>query len=342
MVLNRSRRASPLVLYKKKDISNQILPFLKQVTIVENLEGVFDEATIKCDNKNNIFLNANWAFSKGSMLEVGISTLNWESENEGLINKIIGQYNIDCKKLNTKDATIKCISAPLKAKNQENTNFYNKISLKELGNKIATKYNLQYYYEGPDIVLDDVKQEKMTDFKFLSDVATKEGLKLKVTNNKLVLFEEEELIKREPVKSFSIDYFTDFEIDDRSNEIYDAIELSYYDAMEEEEKKVLITKNELEGGKNKEYEKVLKTKVRAKDNNFKRLARNLLNKANRREIVMTFKTIGYLNLYPGAAIIITNAGEYNGKYLITKIIYNLPKFYITVEAYKIKRENTND
>ena len=339
LMLNKSRRALPLILYKSKNITEQIVPFLQQITIVENLEGVFDEATLKFDNKNNIFLNENWAFAKGSSVKIGVNTLNWENENAGIVEKIIGEYNIDYKKFTFKTATVKCISAPLKAKNQENTNIYNIISLKELGKEIAGKYKLKYSYKGQDIVLNDVKQEKTTDFKFLNDIAAKEGIKLKVTNRTLALFEEEELLKQKAVGTFDINYFTDFEIDDKSNEIYDAIELSYFDATEDEEKKVLLTKSELEGGNKKEYEKLLKTKVRAKDNNFRRLAKNLLNKANRHEIIMTFKTIGYLNLYPGVIINITNAAEYSGKYLITKITYNLPKFDIAVEAYKVKREN---
>lgn len=342
LTLNKSRRAFPLVFKDKKNITEQVLPFLQQVTIVENLEGVFDEATLKFDNKNNLFLRKDWAFDKGTKLEIGVTTLNWESAEEGIINKTIGHYNVDVKKFNFKNANIKCISAPLKAKNQENSNIYNQISLKELGSKIANKYKLEYFYEGPEIIMEDVKQEKTTDFSFLNEIADKEGIKLKVTNSKLVLFEEEKLLKKESIKTFSIDYFTDFEIDDKSNEIYDAIELTYYHAIEDEEKRVILTKDQLEGRENKEYEKLLKRKVRAKDNNFNKLAKNLLNKANRKEITIKFKTIGYLNLYTGAVITIVDAAQYNGKYLITKITYNLPKFEIEVEGYKIKRSDNND
>ena len=73
LTLNKSRRAFPLVFKDKKNITEQVLPFLQQVTIVENLEGVFDEATLKFDNKNNLFLRKDWAFDKGTKLEIGVT-----------------------------------------------------------------------------------------------------------------------------------------------------------------------------------------------------------------------------------------------------------------------------
>lgn len=343
---NLVRRASPIIYYKNKDITKSILPFFSSLEVTEVLEGELDSLTLKFNNHKNNFLKNNWAFKKDEIVKFQIETINWESNFEGIKRNNIGNYYIDTRKFNKKIATIKAISSPLGAKNTKNSKIWNKITLKNLGAEFAAKYNLEYFYKSEkEINLTNVKQEKQTDFSFLQNIATREGIKLKITHSKVVLFEEELLIKKAIKKSFSIDYFEDYEINDKTDEIYDAIELTYFDTKQNKQLKAVITKSEIESGKkvkSKKFQKLLKVKMRALTGDIHTLAKNMLTRENRREIEISFTMIGLAGLYTGDVIEILDAGEFNGKYLIIKLSHKLPKFETSVTAYKIKKEQKND
>lgn len=340
---NLIRRATPIVNYRGIDITESISPFFERAEITEVLEGELDSCTLRFNNKDGNFLKKNWALKKNELINFLIKTLNWENNFAGVKKSNIGNYYIDRRKFTKRKAIIKAISAPLEAKDTKNSKIWNKITLKNLGAEFATKYNLEYFYKTKkEITLTNIKQEEETDFSFLQTIATREGIKLKLTHSKVVLFEEELLLKKETKKSLSIDYFEDYEINDKSNEIYDAIELTYFDSKKNKKQKAVITKSELETGKkeeNKKFQKLLKIKMRALTGDIDTLARNLLSRANRKEIEISFKMIGYTNLYTGDVIEILDAGEFSGRYLIFKLGHKLPKFETSVIAYKIKKED---
>lgn len=335
---NLVRRSSPSIFYKEKDITEMIKPYFKSFKVTDNLEGVFDEVNLQFDNKDDIFLRNNWALEKKEKIKIGVRTLNWENDFEGLIEKEIGSFYIDIRKFSKTSLTIKAISAPLNAKNQKNSKIWNKITLQRLGEEIAKKYKLEYFYKSnQEILLTNIKQEDKTDFSFLNEIASNEGLKLKVTHSKLVLFEEEILLKQEAKKTFDIKYFTDYEIVDKTDEIYDAIEITYFNSKKNKEEKAIITKEEIETGKtnkNKSYEKIYKLKKRAKSGDLKTLAKNILKRENRREIEIEWKMIGMREIFAGQVVNII-AGTFSGEYLITYVEHTMPRFTTSVKAYKI-------
>lgn len=52
------------------------------------------------------------------------------------------------------------------------------------------------YISSRDIILKNLTQEKETDFSYLNKIAQEEGVKLKLTHNSLILFEESEFAKK--------------------------------------------------------------------------------------------------------------------------------------------------
>ena len=131
----------------------------------------------------------------------------------------------------------------------------------------------------------------------------------------------------------------EFEIKDKSNDIYDAIEVKYFNTKKQKEEKAIITKHELETGqKSDSYKKVYSLKSRAKSGDLKKLAKKILENVNKREMETTLKIIGCKELYSGCIIALSDAGEFSGNYVVTRLQHNFPKFTTSIEMYKIKKD----
>ena len=337
---NLVRRASPTFFINNKDVTEEMLKHIVDMEIVDNLEGTLDEIIIKLNNENNRFLTTNWAIPKGTEAKIGIKTLNWNSEFEGESHSDIGIFNIDIRQFNRKTATFKGISAPLSSRDAKRSKIWANISLEALGKEFADRYKLKYFYKvKKNITLKNIKQEEEEDFSFLNKIAQEEGVKLKISSGILILFEEEILSENTALLSISLDNVEEFEIKDKSNDIYDAIEVKYFDTKKQKEEKVIITKQELETGqKSDNYKKIYSIKSRAKSGDLKKLAKKTLENINKREIEASLKIIGCKELFSGCIISLSDAGEFSGNYVVTRLQHNFPKFITSIEMYKIKKD----
>ena len=334
--MGKMRRAEPTIIYKENEITKDIMPYISSIIITDNLEGTLDDLKISLINQKNIFLNNNWSPNKNERIEIGIKTLNWEQEKEGIVNKNFGIFYIDEKEFSKKTATWKGISAPLNSKNVKNSKTWESVTLNKLGEEIANKYNLEYqFFSESEINLKDLQQEKQTDFSFLNKIALEEGIKLKITNKKLVLFEESEFQKKETSIILDLKKVEDFRIKDKSNDIYDAVEVKEFDKIAFKETKVIITKEELEGKEPGQANKILKINTRSKSQDLNRYALKKLEQVNKQENMINITTVGDLRYYAGIVVNIINAGIYSGRYMIKKVIHKLPNFTTEIETYKI-------
>ena len=91
-------------------------------------------------------------------------------------------------------------------------------------------------------------QEQETDLSFINRVVKETGLNLKVSDDKIIVFDDEEMEKNETIDKFSVnDYrIRSFSLKKKNKEIYDKVEVSYYDPDKKKLIKEIITKEELE------------------------------------------------------------------------------------------------
>lgn len=333
---NKVRRAWIEIIYKSKNITAELSPYLQNFEVIDNLEGQLDSMKITLLNKGNKFMQNNWSFIKGDILEFKIKTLNWENEIEGEKEAGLGLFYVDEREYTKDTAEIKGVSAPLQALDVVHSKTWENISLKRLGEEFSKKYNLKFMYIcSRDIILKNLTQEKETDFSYLNKLAQEEGVKLKLTCNSLVLFEESEFAKKEKIVTFDLLKVNDFSLIDRSSDIYDSVEVSYFDAISFSEKKVVLTAEELKGKTGGTIKKTLKITRKPPSLDIKTYALKKLEQMNKRQKELEITDIGNRNIYSGSIFEVINSGEYNGKYLVTQVVKTLPKFITKIKSYKI-------
>ena len=186
-----------------------------------------------------------------------------------------------------------------------------------------------------DVILKNLTQEKETDFSYLNKIAQEEGVKLKLTCNSLVLFEESEFSKKEKVSTIDLLKVIDFNLIDKSSDIYDSVEVKYFDIVSFSEKKVILTAEELKGKKGGSTKKTLKITKKPASMDIKTYALKKLEQLNRQQQEIEITTLGDRNIYAGSVFEIINSGEYNGNYLVTQVTKILPGFIAKIKGYKI-------
>lgn len=334
--MGKIRRAWVEIIHKDKNITTELNPYLQNFEVIDNLEGQLDSMRITLLNKENKFMQKGWSFSKGEILEFKVKTLNWENENEGEKEAGIGLFYVDEREYSKESAVIKGVSAPLEALDVTYSKTWQSISLKRLGEEFSNKYGLKFMYLcSRDVILKNLTQEKETDFSYLNKIAQEEGVKLKLTCNSLVLFEESEFSKKEKVSTIDLLKVIDFNLIDKSSDIYDSVEVKYFDIVSFSEKKVILTAEELKGKKGGSTKKTLKITKKPASMDIKTYALKKLEQLNRQQQEIEITTLGDRNIYAGSVFEIINSGEYNGNYLVTQVTKILPGFIAKIKGYKI-------
>lgn len=339
--MGRMRRVYAGIKYDDKDISLDLQEYLQGISLVDNLCGTLDDVDIRLRNDNLRFLNPEWALKTKRKLEITIITENWENMYEGRKKLNCGVFYIDDRGFSNTSISIKGVSAPIgNIRDQKNSKYWENMTLKGLGEALAKKHNLIYQYIGASIPLIGIDQEKESDLEFLNRIVEDEGMSLKLTFNKIVIFDKDILEKKEAVRIFDLkgdELDRSWSFKERTKGIYEACELKYYDANAGIEESVLVDRNgkEIDSEKYKE-EKILKVNSRGFGMNLLSYAKKRLKAVNQGEVEFSFNLIGDISLMCGQTFTLINAGIFNGKYMINRVSKTLVPFKNTVESYKIR------
>ena len=142
----------------------------------------------------------------GTVLRVKIHTENWM--NQGDYDELdCGAFEIDTCEYTLEDKTfsIKAVSTPISSslRREKKTFSWRDVTLQKIGQDIADRAGFDFYYEVPEeIQLDEVEQWQQSDAEFLYELAKKYNVAVKVTNKKIVLFDESVYEQREAVDSY--------------------------------------------------------------------------------------------------------------------------------------------
>jgi len=130
----------------------------------------------------------------GTILRVKICVENWNSEGD------YGELDCGAFEIDTVDfsgppdkVSIKALSTPISSsmRREEKTRAWEDATLQKIAQDMADSAGLQLMYEvESDIQLDRVDQIQKSDMGFLMELCVQYGISLKVTSDKIVLFEE--------------------------------------------------------------------------------------------------------------------------------------------------------
>ena len=359
-----SRETLLVITYNGKDISTDIQPYIQSFSYHDNSKLEIDDIDLSLENIDKRWFGAEWFPEDGDSITASIVKRRWDDE---LIEETLpcGKFYVDQIDFYPGSVSIKALAIPSAGNltKQENSKGWEKISLKNIAMDICNKHSMKLeFYSEKDETFERIDQDKETDLAFLTRICTDQGLNLKATENKVVIFDKEEFYEKEAVISVSsldTDMIIDYKFSHTTKEIYDKVEVSYYDPEKKKLVRETYTKDELEEKRNKEREaekkkESSKASQRGQSKNQKsskgsgptkkingtggsKKAKAEMDEKNKEKETASMTLRGNFSLLAGQNVELTDFGKFSGKYAIEKSTHSLSGAYTTdIELKRIK------
>jgi|EndMetStandDraft_2_1072991.scaffolds.fasta_scaffold117408_2 Bacteriophage probable baseplate hub protein len=226
------RHARASVIYEGKDISEEISSDLIDLTVTDNMSEHADEVTIRLQDSSGRWINT-WMPDQGGTLHVKVFADNWDTPGTQFID--CGTFQVNSVRFSgpPRTVTIKAVSLPVKGslKWQKNSKAWEKTSLRQIATEIASKNGLSVQWEAKESpTYDRVEQSERTDINFLHELTENAGIAMKVSDSKIILFDEEEYESKEAKGTITLnDNVLRYDFEWHSNDVYRACEVRYHD-----------------------------------------------------------------------------------------------------------------
>lgn len=234
-----------IVIFNKVDISDEIAHSISSLNYTDNSKNAIDDLEIELENLDYRWFKE-WYPDENAQLLVGIHE---ELENETNFLDL-GTFYVDEPTFEDHKLTLKCLALPLdqNIRDQKNSVAWERVTLKELVMQIANKHEMNAELYAENVFFERLDQNKETDLAFINRVVKEIGLNMKVSDDKIIIFDDEEMEKNDTIEVFNIkDYrIRSFSLKKKNKEIYDKVEVSYYDPDKKKVVKEIITKEELD------------------------------------------------------------------------------------------------
>ena len=333
-----ARRAQINILYQGVNITEDINKDLLSFEYVDNSSKESDSISLSLKDEKHIWLK-DWLPEKGDVIIPTINILNWNRFND---NRSLpcGSFIVDEPEYSGRPSvfTINAIASPLNGnfKDISKSKSWNNITLKAIAGDIASRAGLQLQFISNINPLYASKEQTETpDSTFLSDLCEEEGLAMKVTDSKIVIFNEKDFEARAPIalyKEFQ-DSVISYSFKSRlANTNYSGVNVKYYDAKIGKLVEYLYTIGEIN-----EKSKIYQLNTQVKDvSEAMRVAKQTALRLNKKETTTSLTVVGNIEILGGVTVILEEFGAFSGKYYIEKATHTIDNGYVTsFEARKV-------
>lgn len=318
--MSNARKAVPSLSFNGKNVSTKLAEYLKSISYEDVGSGSSDAISVKLQNIDMKWMNQ-WYPTKGDKINGNISFKDWDKEGANL-ELDCGTFVCDEVKFSggPLEITIGGVSAPANDsfKVRERTKTWKNVTIKNIAQEIAKRYNLSLSYSGPSIKIESIEQSDKTDSAFLYGVCQKYGLSMKVFNNKIVIYDQTAQEKAKAVATITRDSFIDDEWDytDALDGTYTGARISYKSGKDNNEISVYLgLKKEDAAGS-----RVLKITETADDYDAAYyMAAAKINQSNEEATTLNGKIWANPKICAGICITVANMGKANGKYFVDKV-----------------------
>lgn len=314
------RKVSLEVTYKGNKLDEQIQKHITGFTYTDIASGASDSISITLENIDKKWLNA-WFPEKGSTITVKAIVKNWEkSGNKRTFT--CGTFVIDDITFSGPPlvATIGAVAVPadtgFKATKRSKT--WEDVTIEQIASKIAEAAGIKLYYRGPTIKISEIEQSKETDSSFLYSLCAKYGLAMKVYNQKLIIFNEEDYEKRERYITIDEKAMTSWDFNTTVDGTYTGVKLTYTKPSTNATTSVTVGTTErlyeYDAQVDGQYDAELQAKAK-------------LRSENKKAKTMEMKIMANEAIIASSIIKVTGLGKANGLYYVDQVKHNIGTGY---------------
>ena len=329
MDAHNARSAEVSLYYEGVNISQDIAPYLLNFTYTDNASDKADDISLTLEDRERLWCS-DWFPSKGDKIRASIIIHNWEDANrtESLPCGTFEVDQIECSGP-PNQVTIKAVSTLVSKpmRQEKHTKAWENVKLSTIAGDMAGKNGLRLFWDSSeDPFFERRDQVETSDLEFFSALARDYGIAVKVTDTQLVCYLEEEYEGHAPVGelSFGDKKLISWNFSSKTAGTYKAARLQYHDPVKNETH--VVTENgDAEGtGRTLEINQKADTLADAK-----KIAKEKLRKANKKEITGNITLMGDLRFVGGSNLKISGFGAFDGSYVIEKATHSVSGSYTT-------------
>ncbi|MFT5871107.1 MAG: phage protein D [Clostridium sp.] len=329
-----TRRASIDIKYKGINISSDIAKDLISFSYEDAASGESDNIDITLKDELKKWLGP-WAPLEGDTITASILTTNWRKDGDK--QKLnCGSFIVDEVGYAGRPITVNigAIAIPVSTdfREKKKSKTWNKATISKIAGTIAKNAGLPLTFDATDFIIQFVEQSETEDISFLHDLCVKNGLAMKVYNNKLVIFSEAKYEAKAVIATIKeSDMLPGWS---GKTSLTDA---GYGSCLLE----YTLPKN------NKTYKYTFKspkaktTKVLKLNESVtniaeaERITKAKLREANKKGTTLTISLPLNLNLIASCNINIKDIGRFDGKYYIDKVKHTVGGSTSSLELHKV-------
>ena len=321
--MSNARQVTLKVRIETKDVSTVINEFLKSFDYEEAVSDEADKASITLQDVEELWIG-DWFPQKGTKAEVSIITNNWYS-GEGKSECPLGSFELDeiVNSLPPAICKLKLNSIPNNAeiRNINRSRSWEKTRLSQIAKDVADSAQMELFYDTKeDPIIERAEQSEKSDLQFLRKLCTDKGLALKVTDNKIAIFDFEKYESQSPVQTYikGESRIIKFEATSKLNQVYKACQVTYKHGKKKEKIEATYRDESKSEGTTLKINQKVESKEEAE-----RLAKKKLREKNKEENKLSVTVVGDIDLSAGLTIEIKGFHVHDGKYLINKLKHSI-------------------
>lgn len=339
-MIGQARRASAVISYNGKDISADIAPYLKSLSYRDNLSGEADDLQIVLEDRAGLW-QSSWLPEKGASLHVTLKVSQWASLT-GEKTFPLGAFEIDEISVSgyPSEVQIKAVSVPdgNTLRGEEHTRSWEKAELKTIAQDIASGAEMELFYDTEDNpVIDRAEQTEQSDLSFLLALCRDYGLALKISDGKIIIFDEAKYEAEEAALTFVkpgtvytedsegkmtfLPHLLSYSISSKIRDVFAACHVKYQDSSTKEIIETTFTAPGKTGKTLQVKEQVANTAE------AERLAKKRLREKNKDEITASISLPGSFHIAAGMTAMMQGFGAFDGKYIITEAEHSMSGGY---------------
>ena len=332
------RVASLLLIYNGVDISEDIASMVVGFSYTDYSDGKADSILVEVEDTKQLWKNS-WFPSKGAKLRPVIVCENCYKTGDILMLET-GSFEIDGVTASGPPEVVKMkgVSSPItkSIRRQKRTKAWESTTLEGIARELVGNHGLSLFYSADTLSFDRLDQRDESDLSFLHRLCRENGLQLKVSNEKVILFAGKNIEAAE--SSYEIDKsdpdLLTYSLDTKSHDIYSSCTVKYWDAKQKSESIHTFTPpDSLIVGHVLQINKRVESLSEAQ-----RRAVSELRRKNQNETKISLSFVGNPNLRSGLNIDLTGFGAFSGKYFIDEARHqqSIGSGYTTnIDAHKV-------
>ena len=307
-----ARNTSLDITYESTNITEDLKPHLKEWSYTDNLSGQSDDLQITLEDRKHLWIS-DWFPDRGAKLTAVMKRTNWTAEQKTQ-DFPLGTFEIDEIENNypPSQVTIKALSVfqSTALRGEDKNRAWEKTKLSVIAGDIASDAGLELYYDvEDDPEYDRKEQTEEQDLPFLQKLCNDAGLALKVSDAKIVIFDEAKYEQADSVLTIDFDLYRIKNFRGRAtiNDTYSSVKIIYRSPKKKEKEDYTYTPPDPPS-----VERVLVIRKRFKSlNEAERIAKKSLREKNSKAWTLDLTVLEDIQICASQTITLKNFGKYD-------------------------------